>query len=371
MTATMLKIFLRVTRLEIERKDVHLKRIRQQLYRGVHLSLLWPFVYLSVLLVSPVAAAQPVVQTVDAIGMTVSDLDRAVAFYSTVLTFEKVSEVEVLGPEYEHLEGIFGLRMKVARMKLGNDVIELTEYLTPKGQPIPSDSHSNDLWFQHIAIVVKDMEAAYQRLRAFKVQHVSTSPQTIPTWNQAAAGIRAFYFRDPDGHNLELIYFPPGKGNPKWHDSGDRLFRGIDHAAIGIRNTETSLAFYRDVLGLTVIGESLNYGTEQEHLANVFGARVHITGLRPQGEGPGIEFLEYLSPATGRPFPPHARANDLLHWQTRLVVDNLQEMAERLKNGTYILLSSDIVTVPNRTLGFTKGLLIRGPDGHAMMLVEK
>lgn len=371
MTDTTLKVCLRITRLEIEKMGVHRERIYRQRDRGVLLCSLLPFVYMWVLLVSPVTAAQPAVQTVDAIGMTVSDVDRAVAFYSTVLAFEKVSEIEVFGAEYEHLEGIFGLRMKVARMKLGDEVIELTEYLTPKGQPIPSDSHSNDLWFQHIAIVVKDMETAYERLRAFKVQHVSTSPQTIPNWNQAAAGIQAFYFRDPDGHNLELMYFPPGKGKTKWQDSGSRLFLGIDHSAISVRDTETSLVFYRDVLGLTVMGDSVNHGTEQEHLANVFGARVHITGLRPQGEGSGIEFLEYLAPTTGRPFPPQARANDLLYWQTRLVVDNLQGIAERLRNGKYAFLSSGIVILPNRALGFTKGLLVRGPDGHAMMLVEK
>lgn len=119
------------------------------------------------------------------------------------------------------------------------------------------------------------------------------------------------------------------------------------------------------------MGESLNYGTEQEHLANVFGARVHITGLRSKDGGPGIAFLEYLAPTNGRSYPQHARANDLLHWQTRLVVDNLQGIADRLRNGKYAFLSSGVVTLPNRALGFAKGLLVRGPDGHAMLLVEQ
>ena len=328
-------------------------------------------IYLCLLTVPPVGAAQPAVQAINAIGMTVSDLDRSVDFFSEILAFEKVSEVEVFGTEYEHLEGVFGLRMKVARMKLGEEFIELTEYLTPLGQPLPQDSRSNDLWFQHIAIVVSDMDAAYQRLRTFKVQHVSTGPQTIPSWNKAAAGIQAFYFRDPDGHNLELIYFPIGKGDPKWQESNGRLFLGIDHSAIGVSDTDTSLMFYRDALGLTVMGESLNYGPEQEHLANVFGARVHITGLRSKGGGPGIEFLEYLAPTEGRDMPRGVRANDLLHWQTRLVVDNLQGIADRLRNGKYDFLSSGIVTFPNRPLGFEKGLVVRGPNGHAMLLVEQ
>src|SRR5438105_2480496 len=50
------------------------------------------------------------VREVAAVGMTVSDMDRAVAFYSRVLCFDKISDAEIWGDDYEHLEGIFGLR---------------------------------------------------------------------------------------------------------------------------------------------------------------------------------------------------------------------------------------------------------------------
>ncbi len=207
------------------------------------------------------------------------------------------------------------MRMRVVCMRLGDEFIELTEYLTPKGRPIPVDIRSNDHWFQHIAIVVSGMEKAYQHLREHKVQHASTGLQRIPDWNKAAGGIKAFYFKDSGGHYLEIIYFPPGKGNPKWQVTTDRLFLGIDHTAIVISNTEASLKFYRDLLGMTLAGESENYGTEQEHLNNVFGARLHISGLRAP-QGPGIEFLEYVVPRDGRSMPVDIRSNDLVHWQT-------------------------------------------------------
>ena len=134
--------------------------------------------------------------SVESVGMTVSDMDRAVGFYSA-LTFQKVSDVEVLGDEFEHLEGVFGARMRVVRMQLGNEYLDLTQYLAPPGRAIPTDSRSNDLWFQHIAIVVRDMDEAFEKLRALKVQFVSTGPQTLPASIKAAAGIKAFYFRDP------------------------------------------------------------------------------------------------------------------------------------------------------------------------------
>ena len=128
------------------------------------------------------------VDSVDAIGITVSDMDRAVDFYSRVLTFEKVSDTEVAGEDYEHLEGVFGLRMRVVRMKLGDEFIELTEYVAPKGRSIPVDSRSNDRWFQHIAIIVSDMDKAYAWLRRNKVEHASSGPQRLPAWNSNAAG---------------------------------------------------------------------------------------------------------------------------------------------------------------------------------------
>ena len=100
--------------------------------------------------------------SVESVGMTVSDMDRAVEFYSA-LTFQKVSDIEVLGDEFEHLEGVFGARMRIVRMQLGNEFLDLTQYLAPPGRPIPADSRSNDLWFQHIAIVVRDMDEAFQQ----------------------------------------------------------------------------------------------------------------------------------------------------------------------------------------------------------------
>lgn len=312
------------------------------------------------------------VQAVDAIGMTVSDMDRALDFYTNVLTFEKISDVEVAGDEYEHLLGVFGLRIRVARLQLGGEFIELTDYLAPEGRPIPVDMRSNDHWFQHIAIVVSDMDKAYQRLRQFKVQHASTGPQRIPDWNQAAAGIRAFYFRDPDGHHLEIIYFPSGKGDPKWQTTNDKLFLGIDHTAIVVSNTQESLKFYRDLLGMQLAGESENYGTEQEHLNNVFGARLRISGLRAP-KGPGIEFLEYLVPRDGRPYPNDARANDLIHWQTTLIFNNTNDLAQRLRAAdNYKFVSSAVaVAIPEAKLGLKKGFLLRDPDGHVMQVVEK
>jgi catechol 2,3-dioxygenase-like lactoylglutathione lyase family enzyme len=307
---------------------------------------------------------------VEAVGLTVSDMDRSVDFFSKVLTFEKVSDVEVAGEGYERLQGVFGLRMRVVRMRLGDEQIELTEYLVPRGRAIPEDSRSNDRWFQHVAIIVSDMDRAYRRLREFKVQHASTGPQRLPDWNKDAGGIEAFYFKDPDGHALEILRFPGDKGLPKWRQPTSRLFLGLDHTAIAVADTDASLRFYRDVLGLSVAGSAENYGTEQEHLNNVFGARLRITALRG-ASGPGIELLEYLAPRDGRPYPPDLRANDLAFWQTTLTASDVGAAAEALFGARVFFVSPGSVSLPDPSLGFAKGLLVRDPDGHAMRVVQR
>jgi catechol 2,3-dioxygenase-like lactoylglutathione lyase family enzyme len=264
---------------------------------------------------------------------------------------------------------VSGARVRVVALGLGRERIGLTEFLTPRGRPIPTDARSHDLWFQHVAIVVRDMDEAYRLLRVHRVEHVSTAPQRLPDWNPDAGGIRAFYFRDPDGHNLELIWFPPGRGDPRWQTAGTDLFLGIDHTAIAVRDTEDSLAFYRDQLGLEVAGASENWGTEQEHLSQVYGARLRITGLRAAA-GPGIELLEYLTPRDGRPAPADLRPNDLLHWETTLHVDDARGAAGKLRAAGAGRISTDVVELPGRPLGFGRALLVRDPDGHAVRLTE-
>jgi catechol 2,3-dioxygenase-like lactoylglutathione lyase family enzyme len=316
------------------------------------------------------ASALPLALAIDSVDMTVSDMDRAVDFYSRVLSFKQVWDTEVAGEAYENLEGVFGVRMRVVRMQLGDEFIELTEYLAPKGRSINVGGHSNDRSFQHVAIIVNDMDKAYGWLRQNKVEYASSAPQRLPDWNKGASGIKAFYFKDPDGHPLEILQFPPDKGAEKWHRPSDKLFLGIDHTAIVVGDTELSLRFYRDLLGMRIAGESENYGTEQEHLNNVFGAHLRITSLRP-GSGPGVELLEYLSPRDGNPFPRDEHANDVIHRQTVLVTKSADQAARDLFAAKVDFVSSGVIANQKEELGFTNAFIVRDPDGHAVEIEEK
>lgn len=303
--------------------------------------------------------------------ITVSNLDSILPFYTTLLPFSLAGIREVAPGTLKRVFGITtSSKARVATLQLGAETLELLDFGAPDpGRPIPSDSRSNDGWFQHVAIVVSDMDKAYQRLRTGKVEHISTAPQTLPGYITAAAGVKAFYFRDPDGHVLELISFPPGKGKPGWQQPDGKLFLGIDHTAIGSADTDASLAFYRDVLGLQIGGTSENYGPEQEHLNQVFGAHLLISGLTT-GQGVGIELLDYIAPPGGRPYPTATRATDRWHWYTAVLVTGLDDLYTQLQRKKYTLISAGIVSLDGLGLAASRGMLIRDPDGHALLLCE-
>jgi catechol 2,3-dioxygenase-like lactoylglutathione lyase family enzyme len=310
------------------------------------------------------------INAVGSVRMTVADMDLSIYFYTTILDCQKVSDRQVSGGETDLLYGLSNVHLRVVKLQLGDESFELTEFLTPKGRPIPPDSRSNDRWFQHIAIVVRDMEKAYQHLHHHDVSKTSPNPQTLPAGNPVADGIESFYFEDPDGHNLELIHFPVGKGDPKWQKPSKSLFIGIDHTAIVVANTVISLAFYCDLLGMKLQQQSLNSGLEQEDLSGVAHAKVKISSLKAAA-GLGIELLEYLEPDSGRPIPIDTRPNDLWCCQTMITLQDSISKFQPLQ-ATRFPLGSTITSLASKSdLGHTQGYLIQDPDRHIINLIDR
>ena len=315
------------------------------------------------------------VQRVHTIGFTVADVDREASFFTQVLQFEKVSDFRLVGSEYGQMQGVFNANMRIVHLKLGEQIVELTQYVSPPtGRPIPVPSYSNDNWFQHMAIVVGDMDAAYKILQSNNVRQISAYPITIPPSNVGAAGIKAIKFRDPEGHDLELIYFPPGKGSASWQKSAGKLFLGLDHTAMTVGSTEKSVAFYRDVLGFEVGTVTFNSGTTQEVLDGLFNDTCQVTAMMPASAPPHIELLEYKTPPGGRPMAADTRADDLWHWQTTLVTKDIRTTTDRLRKAGTRFITPDVVAIPQEAqaqLGFKNAVMVRDPTGHAIRLIEQ
>jgi catechol 2,3-dioxygenase-like lactoylglutathione lyase family enzyme len=270
------------------------------------------------------------------VSRVVFDLDRAQNFYRDALGFSVVSRGRA-DPQTLAALGVGDAEECVLR--LGEQHIALLQFAAP-GRRTPRDSRSDDLWFQHLAIVVSDMDAAYAHLstRAGWFPISQGGPQLLPP---ADGSVRAFKFRDPDGHPLELIWFPPGQGRAVWHQTvPSGVFLGIDHSALAVASTPRSLRFYR-ALGLSVSDRSLNRGPAQARLDAVAGVRVRVTGLRPaSATGPGLELLCYRRP--GRPAARIQPNDEVTDWVTLAVASP--------------------PGVP---------LALRDPDGHRLVLVHQ
>ena len=338
------------------------------------------------------AGALPPWPHLEAVSFSCTDADACAAFFCSQLGFRRLDAIDP-GPDYAALVGLPGARLKLVRLALGRERLELLEVLElapgqRPGHPFPEDSRSNDLWFQHICIVVRDLEQASagvrQAIAAGSLKPISSAPQRLPDWNTAAAGIEAFKFHSPEGHSLELLAFPPDKGEARWHSHNEAsstdpagLFLGIDHSAIGISDSVRSCRFYDELLGLRLGGDGVNHGAEQDGLDGLAGTQVRITGHRCSS-GAGIECLDYRSPGGGRAMPADLSTQDRAHGQLRLLVGDapaaLEAIASRVESYGGRVVSSDVVHLaPEQAnaLGFNAGLQIADPDGHRLQLVVR
>lgn len=292
--------------------------------------------------------------------LTVSDIHRMSTFFTEVLFFKKIGETKLEGEDFEKFYGIKGGSAQFVILRLGKEYLYLIAF-SPPGRAYPK-IRSNDHLFQHMAIVVSDMEKVHRELIKYGIQAISEGPETIPEWNEAAAGIKAFYFRSPEGHPLELIYFPHHKGRAIWQEQKEKVFLGIDHTAMVVSHTDKSLHFYRDSLNMKVMGESLNHGITQERLSGVPGAKVQITGLGYKGsEGMGLEFLHYLNPSDGKSIPP-MKANDLGCTYTIIKTKQFRDWDRSSCSSGFFSAEKTSEKKP--------ALLTIDPDGHRIILIE-
>ena len=267
------------------------------------------------------------------VDMICGDPRQLAEFYAAAFGFGHETDAE-------------GIALTLGRQRIG------LRRMPPGGRPYPDDVAGWSPLFQHCAIIVAEMTAAYARLAAVPGwTAISTAgPQRLPA---ASGGATAFKFRDPDGHPLELLAFPAHATPPQWVSCDGALCLGIDHSAISVADTAASIAFYAG-LGLAHAGGSLNHGMEQAQLDGVPGAVVEVTALAPPHPTPHVELLCYRGSYDRR---AHHAAEDAS--ATRLVfsVDDRAAVSALCTRLSLSIVQDDAGTT-----------LLRDPDGHLICL---
>jgi catechol 2,3-dioxygenase-like lactoylglutathione lyase family enzyme len=142
----------------------------------------------------------------DHTGITVSNLERSLAFWRDVLGFELSHTAHQTGELAREITGVAGAELKLAVLKApGGHKIELLEYLAPPDRTKHTDLRPCDVGSVHVALTVNDLNSVLQRIVASGWK-TAGKPQTLQSGPNA--GKRVVYVRDPDGATIELMQTP-------------------------------------------------------------------------------------------------------------------------------------------------------------------
>ncbi len=137
------------------------------------------------------------------VGLTVSDLERSVDFYTAVAGFAHDRHSEVSSPELTRLTANpVPASIRVAFLSLGGVTLELIEYRAGGADAALELAH-NRIGSTYLSITVDDVRARHGELRA------ALGDAAVPDLVEILPGARSFYVRDPDGVPVELIQYPP------------------------------------------------------------------------------------------------------------------------------------------------------------------
>ena len=128
------------------------------------------------------------------VGITVSDLDRAVAFYTDTFDLDVRAEFTVSGEAFADAVDVAGATGSFAHLDAGGARIELVEY-----DPEATAGDSPELnrpGAVHLGLSVDDVDAFHDGLDGVETL---SSPRTTDS------GTRILFVRDPEGNLIEVL----------------------------------------------------------------------------------------------------------------------------------------------------------------------
>jgi catechol 2,3-dioxygenase-like lactoylglutathione lyase family enzyme len=135
-------------------------------------------------------------ERMDHVGLSVSDIEKAIAFYRDVIGMEKALDREFDRP-LAQITGLSQAKARVVHMKLGDSVVELFQYLSPQGRQPEPDRNQSDLGLTHIGFMVKDFHQTRRNLEARGVAFLGDTVEIRP-------GVFVAYFKGVEHEICEM-----------------------------------------------------------------------------------------------------------------------------------------------------------------------
>ena len=145
------------------------------------------------------------VNILDHVAVTVSDMERSLAFYCDLLGLKEVERHHLEGEVISKMAGKPDVIMEVVRLEAPETpgvLLDLQQYVAPEGKV--SEAQLGDVAHSHFCFGVPDVWAAYEELTAKGVEFVSEPVSFDLEWGI----VYVVFFKDPDGFILELMQVP-------------------------------------------------------------------------------------------------------------------------------------------------------------------
>ncbi len=145
------------------------------------------------------------VNILDHVSVTVSNMERSLAFYCDLLGLKEVERHRLEGETISKMAGKPGVIMEVVRLEAPETpgvMLDLQQYVAPEGKV--SDAQLGDVAHSHLCFGVPDVWGTYCDLKTGGVEFVSEPVSFDLEWGI----VYVVFFKDPDGFILELMQVP-------------------------------------------------------------------------------------------------------------------------------------------------------------------
>ena len=292
---------------------------------------------------------------------SVANIEKSAAFYHDVFGLELNGELRPPNgnPMVLGLVSAQGAQFRAAVMKIPGAAfsLELTEFTgipTHPAKPNHWDPGAADL-----ALRVRDVDAAFAALKKAGAPIISLSGAPVKI-GPPAGKIRSVFTRDPDGYILEVI-----QADPIAADAPTGLVVGAN-MGLTVGDTEKTLAFYRDLLGMEIkAGAAFGGNPAILDMVGAPGGQVKQSAGTVPGSTARLEFYEFRDVART---PFRLRIPDPGSPALSLRVNDLDALVKRVKAAGIRIITTGGEPV---NMGASRNVFVEDPNGVAVELIER
>ncbi len=255
----------------------------------------------------------------DRVFISVSDMDRSLAFFRDWIGLSVVAEDELNPGE---LVGLWELTLGTSaraiwlKNELSDTLIELVQFMPTSDRVIRDGRVNRDYGIYDLAFFVKDIDYLYRDLTAQGFQTTSPVVRYQPNW--VPHEVKELIVLGPD--NVPVVHFARLTDEA---DAYHRQYIKLNHTAHFTPSLDAATRFYIEFLGLDQRGRmTIPPGLVEEMLELPYGTRTDVNFFERAGSNTCLlEFLEINFPA--RPLGTRARPPNLGIFQISFEVDDL------------------------------------------------